>query len=75
LTENFRVTVTSHDLLKEGVTEAASMLVAVAGRSYADRQTTAAQFVYALLVLYRSRYDMVVSATPVYEELELTDIG
>jgi hypothetical protein len=69
-TETFRVGVSSHDLLREGVTEAACVYVSVAGRSLADRQTSAAQFVYALLAIRKSRYDMVVSAHPYYEELE-----
>jgi hypothetical protein len=62
--------VTSHDLLRVGVTDAASAYVTVAGRSPADRQTAAAQFVYALMAMRGSMYDMVVSATPYYEELE-----
>lgn len=60
----FEVTVSSHDLLRQHQTEPASLFIAVASDSYNDAFLEAAQFVYELLVYYRSTYDMVTGVYP-----------
>jgi hypothetical protein len=60
----FEVTVSSHDLLREGETEPARLWIVTASDSYNDAQLEAAQFAHELLTHYRSTYDMVTGVYP-----------
>lgn len=63
---NFEVTVSSHDLLRIGISEAESRFVAVMADSYGEGMALAAQMVMAREALAGSPYDMVTGAHPYY---------
>ncbi len=61
----FDVTVTSHDLLKLGITEHRFRRVTVVAETYTAGRELAAQFVLALEAIRRTGLDMVTNAYPV----------
>lgn len=60
----FEVTVSSHDLLRQGVCEAESRFVAVMAEDYGDGQVMAAQMVYAREAMAGTKFDMVTGCYP-----------
>ena len=63
---NFEVTVSSHDLLRIGISEAESRFVAVLAADYGEGQALAAQMVMAREAMAGSKFDMVTGAHPYF---------
>lgn len=62
----FEVTVSSHDLLRNGISEAESRFVSILDDNYGEAMATAAAMVLAREAMAGSPYDMVTGAYPYY---------
>lgn len=60
----FEVTVSSHDLLRNGISEAESRFVAILDDNYGEAMATAAAMVLAREAMAGSPFDMVTGAYP-----------
>ena len=62
----FEVTVSSHDLLRQGISEAESRFVAILDDNFGEAQATAAAMVLAREAMAGSPFDMVTGAYPYF---------
>jgi len=63
---NFEVTVSSHDLLREGKSEVESRFVVILDDNYGEAMATAAAMVLAREAMAGSKFDMVTGAYPYF---------